>query len=129
LSAAREGFYDWNIARNTIHYSERVHSYLGLPPGTLETTHYQSVRNFAGRPLRNETRGVQPAVPDEPIFGSVNVGAQPPGATSTGTNGPSGTAGSSGLRLLARSMSILASSSSSRRRLTSALHERSTFWI
>lgn len=65
---------------------------------------------------------------DYRFFGYCNIGAQPPGATSTGTNGPSGTAGSSGLRLLARSMSILASSSSSRRRLTSALHERSTFW-
>lgn len=38
MAASREGFYDWNIAKNTIHYSERVHSYLGLPPGLLKTT-------------------------------------------------------------------------------------------
>jgi PAS domain S-box-containing protein len=38
MGAVGEGVFDWNIAKGTIYISERVHSYLGLPPEVLKTT-------------------------------------------------------------------------------------------
>ncbi len=37
LRGIREGFYDWDIANGTIHYSERVRNVLGLSPAELRT--------------------------------------------------------------------------------------------
>ncbi|MGH8679949.1 MAG: GAF domain-containing protein [Burkholderiales bacterium] len=37
LRGISEGFYDWDIAKGTIHYSERVRNALGFSPGELKT--------------------------------------------------------------------------------------------
>jgi len=59
-------------------------------------------------------------------FVSVMPRHYPPGATNTGTSGPSGTEASNGFLPRARSMSILASSSSSRRCRTRPSQQRCT---
>src|SRR5690348_13603134 len=37
MDAVREGVWDWNIAEGTMHYSDRVQAYVGLPRGMLMT--------------------------------------------------------------------------------------------
>ncbi len=38
MGAINEGVYDWNVADDTIHYSENVQKAVGLPPALLKTT-------------------------------------------------------------------------------------------